>query len=86
MKKICQTSWTMIYLQFLTLMIMAMESKKCLLFWKYVCGTKGKYFNIYMLFIAYSNIMNLMFVSTKIYMLKLILNVRVFGREAFGGH
>jgi hypothetical protein len=65
---------------------MAMESKKCLLFWKNVCGTKGKYFNIYMLFIAYSNIMNLMFVSTKIYMLKLILNVRVFGREAFGGH
>jgi hypothetical protein len=51
-----------------------------------ICGTKGKYFNIYMLFIAYSNIMNLMFVSTKIYMLKLILNVRVFGREAFGGH
>jgi hypothetical protein len=65
---------------------MAMESKKCLLFWEYVCGTKGKYFNIYKLFIDYINIMNLMFVSTKIYMLKLILNVMVFGREAFGGN
>jgi hypothetical protein len=60
--------------------------KKSLLFWKYVCGTKGKYFNIYMLFRGYSNIMNSMFVSTKIFMLKLILNVREYGREAFGGN
>jgi hypothetical protein len=60
--------------------------KKCLLFWKYVCSTKGKYFNIYILFIAWNNIMNLMFMSTKIYMLKLILNVGVYWREAFGGN